>query len=34
MTKDKAAHFGIISFVSKWRATVNEDGHYTFAVPL
>jgi hypothetical protein len=34
MTKDKAADFGIISFVSKWRATVNEDGRYSFAVPL
>jgi len=34
MTKDKAPDFGIISFVSKWRATVNEDWHYSFAVPL
>jgi site-specific DNA recombinase len=30
----KTAGFGVPSFVSKWRATVDEDGHYSFAVPL
>jgi hypothetical protein len=28
-----AAAFGADS-VLKWRATVDEDGHYSFAVPL
>ena len=30
----KKAGFGVPSSVSKWRATVDEDGHYSFAVPL
>lgn len=28
----KAAGFGVPSFVPKWRATADEDGHYCFAV--
>src|SRR5262249_2360169 len=30
----KAAGFGVPSSVPKWRATVDEDGHYFFAVAL
>ncbi len=30
----KTAGFCVHSFVPKWRATVDEDGHYSFAVPL
>jgi hypothetical protein len=30
----KTAGFGVPSFVPKWRATVDEDGHYCFAVAL
>jgi hypothetical protein len=30
----KTASFGVPSFVPKWRATVDEDGQYCFAVPL
>ena len=30
----KTAGFGVPDFVSKWRATVDEDGHYCFAVAL
>jgi hypothetical protein len=30
----KTAGFGVPSFVPKWRATVDEDGHYAFTVAL
>ena len=30
----KTAAFGVLSFVPKWRAPVDEDGHYSFAVAL
>jgi site-specific DNA recombinase len=30
----KTAGFGAPSSIPKWRATVDEDGHYSFAVPL
>jgi len=30
----KTAGFGVPSFVPKWRATADEDGHYCFAVAL
>ena len=30
----KTAGFGVPSSVPKWRATVDDDGHYSFAVPL
>jgi hypothetical protein len=29
----KTAGFGVSSFVPKWRATADKDGHYSFAVP-
>ena len=28
------ADFGLVSSVPKWRATADEDGHYSFAVTL
>jgi len=30
----KTAGFGVPSSVPNWRATVDEDGHYVFAVGL
>jgi site-specific DNA recombinase len=30
----KTVGFGVPSFVPKWRAAVDEDGHYSFAEPL
>jgi hypothetical protein len=30
----RAAGFELSSFVTKWRATADEDGHYSFAVAL
>ena len=30
----ESAAAGVRSFIPKWRATVDEDGHYSFAVPL
>jgi hypothetical protein len=30
----KTASFGMPSFEPKWRTTVDEDGHYCFAVAL
>jgi site-specific DNA recombinase len=30
----KTAGFGVTSFVPKWRATTDEDGHYSFAIAL
>jgi hypothetical protein len=30
----KTAGFGVPSSVPKWRATADEDGHYSFAVAL
>jgi hypothetical protein len=31
---DQNANPNVRSFVRKWRATADEDGHYSFAVPL
>jgi homoserine dehydrogenase len=33
-SRAKTAGFGVPSFVPKWRATADEDGHYAFAVAL
>jgi site-specific DNA recombinase len=33
-SRAKTAGFGVPSSVPKWRATVDEDGHYCFAVAL
>jgi hypothetical protein len=30
----KTARFAVPSFVPKWRAVADEDGHYCFAVAL
>lgn len=30
----KTAGFEVVGFVPKWRAVVDEDGHYCFAVAL
>jgi hypothetical protein len=30
----KTVGFGVTNVVPKWRAAVDEDGHYSFAVPL
>jgi hypothetical protein len=30
----KTAGFGVASSVPQWRATVDEDGHYSFAIAL
>jgi hypothetical protein len=34
--ENRAANFGVgrSGMAAKWRATVDEDGHYSFAVPL
>jgi hypothetical protein len=34
LRKRKKGGFGVPRFVPKWRATVDEDGHYSFAVAL